>query len=314
MRTVLAGDLGGTKCRFALVSEDFGVHGVTKIETVRDQAAFLAALDRGIDATLAARPDGLEPPRAAAFGVAGVIPPDGQRVRDATNVPLHDFSLGSHVRDRLDLPTTLINDGRASAWGEFLRGHANGKDPLVCLFFGTGIGIGIIVDGRPYGGGSNAAGEIGHTTFRPGGRLCPCGHPGHFEAYCGGRAITERAGEALGARPDSDGDGRWTVGDVVAAAENDERAREVLEDAASAACVLVENLCTTLDPNAIVLGGGVLEGWPDLRHRIERHVREHTREVIHEDLSFVESLGGSDAILWGAAAATGALSLGDSIA
>lgn len=304
MRTVLAGDLGGTKCRFALVSEDFGVHGVTKIETVRDQAAFLEALDRGIDATLAERPAGLDAPCAAGFGVAGVIPPDGQRVRDATNVPLHDFSLGRHVSERLDVPTTLINDGRASAWGEYLRGHANGKDPLVCLFFGTGIGIGIIVDGRPYGGGSNAAGEIGHTTFRPGGRTCPCGQPGHFEAYCGGRAITERAAEVLGAR--SDGESRWTVGDVVDAARTDERAQEVLEDAAIAACVLVENLCTTLDPNAIVLGGGVLEGWPELRDRIERHVREHTREVIHEDLCFVESLGGSDAILWGAAAATGA--------
>lgn len=309
MRTVLAGDLGGTKCRFALVGEDFSVHRVQHTATVREREPFLAAFDRAIAAVLAELPPGCDAPRAAGFGTAGVVPVGGGSILQAPNLPLDGFPLAEHVQRRFALPTTLVNDGRASAWGEFLRGHAVGHDPLLCLFFGTGIGIGLIVGGKPYGGAANAAGEIGHTTFRPGGRACPCGAQGHFEAYCGGRAITERAVEEVGP-PGTGGPPRWTVGDVVAVANGSDAraaaARAILDDAALAAGTLVENACTLLNPAAVVLGGGVLDGWPDLRRRLEQHVRQCVREPVARVL-FVPSLGGSDAILWGAAAATGCL-------
>jgi glucokinase len=308
MRTVLAGDLGGTKCRFALVSEDFGVHRVQHVPTVRDREPFLRSLEAALAAIVADLPAGCEPPLACGFGTAGVIPSDGRSIDRAPNLPLDGFPLAQFVEQRFGVPTTLLNDGRASAWGEFLRGHAAGLDPLLCLFFGTGIGIGLIVDGRPYAGGANAAGEIGHTTFQPGGRLCPCGGPGHFEAYCGGRAITEMAAEQLGAGP---GGKDWTVGALVAASEagspNAATARAILAQAETAACTLVANACTLLNPRAVVLGGGVLSGWPALEARIVAHVRAATSPMIHRDLRFVPTLGGSDAILWGAAAATGRL-------
>jgi glucokinase len=305
VRTVLAGDLGGTKCRYALVGEDFSVHRVQHVATIRDREPFLAGMDRAVAAILQDLPPGLERPTAAGFGTAGVVPRGGQSIDRAPNLPLDGFPLASHVQRRFGLPTTLLNDGRASALGEFLRGHAVGRDPLLCLFFGTGIGIGLIVDGKPYGGAANAAGEIGHTTFRPGGRRCPCGALGHFEAYCGGRAITERALAEIGPPPE----GAWTVGKVVALANDTgaTAARTILADAETAACTLTENACTLLNPGAVVLGGGVLSGWPGLRDRIEAHVRTATGGPIHRDLAFVPSLGGSDAILWGAAAATGVL-------
>ena len=298
MRCVLAGDLGGTKCRYALVGEDFGVHRVEHVATVRDRAAFLASLDAAIERVLATRPDGLDAPAAAGFGTAGVVPPEGGRILHAPNLPLGAFPLAAHVQDRFGLPTTLLNDGRASAWGEYLRGHAVGRDPLLCLFFGTGIGIGLLVGGKPYGGAANAAGEIGHTTFRPGGRRCPCGGVGHFEAYCGGRAITERAAEALGDAPR----GGWTVEAVVADAA-------VGAKAGTAPAILPQAGLAPRPPgeNPGTLGGGVLRGWPELRVRIEAHVRASTSAPVHADLQFADSLGGSDAILWGAAAATGVL-------
>jgi glucokinase len=307
VRTVLAGDLGGTKCRYALVGEDFSVHRVQHVPTVRDRAAFLTDLEQAIARVLAELPPGCEPPQAAGFGTAGVVPPDGRSILQAPNLPLDGYPLAAHVQQRFGLATTLVNDGRASAWGEFLRGHAVGRDPLLCLFFGTGIGIGLIVGGRPYGGATNAAGEIGHTMFRPGGRPCPCGGKGHYEAYCGGRAITERAAESLGPPPA----GGWTVGQVVAAAAQKgapgRQAQAILAEAELAACTLVANACTLLNPGAVVLGGGVLTGWPALRAAIAAHVRAQVSGPVRDGLLFVESLGGSDAILWGAAAATGAL-------
>lgn len=311
MKTVLAGDLGGTKCRFALVSADFGVHAAEQVPTVRERAPFLAAMDAAIAAVLANRPAGCDAPVAAAFGTAGVIPRQGDSIDYAPNLPLDKFPLAPHVLQRFRLPTTLINDGRASAWGEYLRGHAAGRDPLLCLFFGTGIGIGLISDGKPFQGFANAAGEVGHTTFRPGGRPCPCGGVGHFESYCSGRAITERAAVEIGEAPSGGAGGIWTVGAVVETAAGGGRRRDaalaILADAELAACVLVANLCTLLNPSAVVLGGGMLTGWPALAARIEAHVRASTRTLIHKGLQFAPSRGGSDAILWGAAAATGAL-------
>jgi glucokinase len=304
VRTVLAGDLGGTKCRFALVGADFSVHAVQHVPTVRDRAEFLSGLDRAIAAILQRLPPGVEAPVAAGLGTAGVVPADGRSIHRAPNLPLDGFPLAAHVERRFGLRTTLVNDGRASAWGEFLRGHAAGRDPLLCLFFGTGIGIGLMVGGRPYGGAANAAGEIGHTTFVPAGLPCPCGGIGHFEAYCGGRPITERAAAQLGSHPD----GAWTVGAVAAAAAaGSTAALAILDDAATAACTMVANACTLLNPGAVVLGGGVLAGWPALFPRIVDHVQRETSAPIRDGLQFVPSLGGSDAILWGASAATDAL-------
>ncbi len=307
MKTVLAGDLGGTKCRFALVTADFGVHAVQHVPTVRNQPEFLRSMEQAIARVLAQVPAGCEPPVAMGLGTAGVIPHDGGSIDYAPNLPLDKFPLTQHLEGLFQLPTTLINDGRASAWGEYMRGNAVGRDPLLCLFFGTGIGIGLIVDGKPYGGFANAAGEIGHTTYRPNGRPCPCGRVGHFESYCGGRALTERAAEQCGAAPK----GEWTVGQIVSLAAADTTgsaaARTILAEAEEAAATLVTNACILLNPSAVVLGGGVLSGWPALRNRIVERVRANTAPLIHDKVLFAESLGGSDAILWGAAAATRAL-------
>ncbi|MFK7741361.1 MAG: ROK family protein [Planctomycetota bacterium] len=313
MRTVLAGDLGGTKCRFALVDERFGVHCVQRIDTIRERGAFLDGARAAIAAVLeaGAKQSQLAAPTGFGVGAAGVVDVTGSALGDPPNLPLGGFALRDWLVEASGgLPTALINDGRASGMGEYLCGHARGHDPLLCVFFGTGIGIGLVVDGKPFAGGTNAAGEIGHTVFRPGGRRCPCGGLGHFEAYCGGRSITERAAEEIGPAAD----GHWTVDDVVATAAaspangsaDDPRAaaaRLILADARSAASTLIANATMLLNPNAIALGGGVLKGWPALQSAVIAHVRESLDPVYHRDLKFVDSLGGSDAILWGAAAA-----------
>ncbi len=299
MRTVLAGDLGGTKCRIALVAEDFTVHGVQQFATVRQREPFLQALVAAIAAAKSQLPAGWLPPTGIGIGTAGVIPKDGRSISYAPNLPLDGFPLADHLAKEFQLPAVLVNDGRASAWGEYLRGLAKGADPLLCLFFGTGIGIGLMVDGRPYEGFSNAAGEIGHLIHVPGGRQCPCGGLGHFEAYCGGRAVTDRALEEIGPRPDGTA---WTVGAVVA--HGSDAARRILADAEAAAIALMANACTLFNPAAVVLGGGMLTGWPELRQVLERRVLQEVSGPVRTGMRIVDSLAGSDAILWGAAGAT----------
>jgi glucokinase len=247
----------------------------------------------------------VEQPAAIGVGTAGVVTADGGRIAYAPNLPLDGFALADHLRATHGLPAVLINDGRASVLGEYRHGYAKGRDPLLALFFGTGIGIGLIVGGTPYGGATNAAGEIGHTVHVPRGRACSCGRLGCYEAYCGGGPMCRRAAGELGAAPN--GGPTWTVGDIVAAAERSAAARQILDDAAQAAEALVASACTLLNPAAVVLGGGMLKGWPALRARIERATFEWCSDIVKQDLVFVPSRGESDAILWGAAVATGRL-------
>jgi glucokinase len=252
---------------------------------------------------LAARPAGVSPPRAVGMGTAGVVLPSGRVIAHAPNLPLDGYPLAEHLEARLQLPATILNDGRASAWGEYRGGAAAGRDPLLCLFFGTGVGVGLMVAGRPHGGADNAAGEIGHTVYRPGGRRCACGRDGHFEAYCGGRALAERAAAELG--PPPAGAAAWTASALLAL--DAAAARAILQDAATAAAVLTANACTLLNPRAVVLGGGVLQAWPALGAHIEAFVRAECSAPIVQHLQFHASRLGSDAILVGAAAATAAL-------
>ena len=304
MRTVLAADLGGTKCRFALVGEDLSVHAPQVVPTLDETEPFVAAMDRAFEELLSTGVDGAAAPSAIGVGVAGIVTRGERYLEGIPNLPLDEFPLREHLESKFGLPVTLLNDGRASAWGEYLRGAAKGQDPLLTLFFGTGIGIGLVVDGSPYAGARNAAGEIGHTVYRPGGRRCVCGRLGCFEGYCGGGPMTTRAAEELGPHPDGR---RWTVTDLLELAATNPAAREILKDAEDAACAMVASLATLLNPGAIVLGGGVLQAWPELQEKLEASTRAWVTRAVGDELMFATSEGGSDAILWGAAMATGGL-------
>ena len=296
---VLAADLGGTKCRFAMVSGTGRVLGLCETKTSHDPKVFLAALLAGLESARTAPDARRLRPVAIGVGTAGVIATDHRSIRNAPNLPVAGYPLATLLKKRFGLPAALVNDGRASAMGEYLNGKAKGKDPLLVLFFGTGIGIGLIVDGRPYEGASNAAGEIGHTIHVPGGRLCPCGQRGCYEAYCGGGPIVARANAELGLRS---GGQPWDLRALRALARRDVRAAAILADAERAATALVASACTLLNPRAVVLGGGVLQkGWPALAGKIERFVRKHCTPSVLARLRFVPALAGSDAILLGAA-------------
>lgn len=297
MPPVLAADLGGTKCRFALVTADGKVAFERGVATPHRRAAFVAMLEDELAAVVSLAGPRYRP-YAIGIGTAGLIAPDHESIALCPNLPVAGYPLGRRLRGRFGIPAVLINDGRASAIGEHLRGKAKGKDPLLVLFFGTGIGIGLIAGGKPFEGASNSAGEIGHTVHVPGGRLCPCGNRGCYEAYCGGGPILARAARELGAAPE----GRWSLAALRTAARQEPRARAILAEAERAATALVASACTLLNPAAVVLGGGVIaKGWPALFGKIERFARSFCSPSVTKRLRFVTALDGSKAILIGAA-------------
>src|SRR2546423_2630819 len=124
-------------------------------------------------------------------------------VISAHNLGFFDFPLRDEISRAVGLPATLDNDARCATLGEHWRGAARGMRNVLGMTIGTGIGGGLIVDGRLYHGASDVAGEIGHMTIDSTGRRCTCGNYGCLEAYASGPAIAERAREALEGNEDS---------------------------------------------------------------------------------------------------------------
>src|SRR5699024_419699 len=130
------------------------------------------------------------------IGVAGQIDKKTGAVAYAPNLKWHDVPLDANLEKGLDLPVFVLNDVRAAAWGEWLHGAGKECDHMICIFVGTGIGGGIVSEGKTVKGASNSAGEIGHMTVQLDGPRCHCGNRGCLEALAGSWAIERNAKEA----------------------------------------------------------------------------------------------------------------------
>jgi glucokinase len=183
------------------------------------------------------------------------------------NLGWRDFPLRDEVGSRVNLPATLDNDANCATLGEWWAGAAKGGRNVVGLTIGTGIGGGLILDGKLYHGASDAAGEIGHTTIDSTGRRCKCGNYGCLEAYTSGPAIAERAREAMaGGEPTLlfelvGGDlNKITAQTVYEAAKRDDAiALEVVRDTAHFLGVGISNLVNIFNPDTVVIAGGVTQ-------------------------------------------------------
>jgi glucokinase len=178
------------------------------------------------------------------------------------NMPLRQL-----LADQLGLPTSLDNDANCAIYGEWWRGAARGSHHVIGFTIGTGIGGGIVIDGKIYHGATDCAAEFGHTTIDPEGRHCKCGNYGCLEAYASGPAIALRLVEALESGAESrtpamvEGDlSRITAQTVYQAAQDgDALALEVVRDTAKYLGVGVANLVNVFNPEMVVICGGVTQ-------------------------------------------------------
>jgi glucokinase len=178
------------------------------------------------------------------------------------NLGWRNFPLRDRVADGTGLVATLDNDANCAALGEWWLGAARGGRHVVAFTLGTGVGGGIIVDGRLYHGASDMAGEIGHMTIESGGRRCGCGNDGCLEAYVSGPAIAARAREALanGAPSVLRNEASLTAADVYgAAAAGDPMAVLLVQATARYLGIGVANVLNALNPDVVVVAGGVTQ-------------------------------------------------------
>ncbi|HTC25270.1 MAG TPA: ROK family protein [Gemmatimonadales bacterium] len=285
MRFVLGIDIGGTNLVVGAVTEDGSKLHALQSEPTRPEEGSDAVLRRLRDMGRAVIEETKRTIPGATFAGAGVGAPgplDTKRgiVLLTPNLGWVNLPLRQLMQDALGVPTAIDNDANCAVLGEWWMGAARGARQVIGITIGTGIGGGIIVDGRLYHGASDCAGEIGHTTVEVNGRRCKCGNYGCLEAYASGPAIALRAVEAVEAGQTSKlpdyvkGDLTKITAQTVyqAAHDGDELAEEVVGDTAKFLGAGIANMVNIFNPEIVVVFGGVTYAGEHLFTPLKREV------------------------------------------
>jgi glucokinase len=281
-RSILAIDLGGTQIRAAHVSPDLTV-SCRRAEETRDEEGVEAVIDRICAAARDVRDDaqraGLTDPVGIGISSPGPLDPwRGIVIAPPNLAGWRNIPLASRVEDAVGLPTYLERDTNAAVMGEWRYGAAKGAADVIYVTVSTGIGGGIVIDGRPLIGKDGTAGEIGHITVDLDGPLCGDGQPGHAEAIGSGRAIA-REGRELLKRGEAPILAALAADEPVDAAlvaraadEGDLACQHVLERAWVAIGAMCAGLVNALNPEVIVLGGSIGCNRPELPSAIRAEI------------------------------------------
>jgi glucokinase len=301
-------DLGGSKLRAGLLSQNGQLAGRLEIQTEawKGPASVLANL-KGLVTQLL---DSTDRSRVAGIGIAaaGQIHPKTHAVVYAPNLDWHDVPLREEIESAFGLPTYVENDVRAAAWGEYRFGVGRGAQSLIAVFVGTGVGSGAVMDGLLLHGFNNVAGELGHTQVVKDGLPCGCGQRGCVEAYASGSGFVRRLEAALDAGVETSlakatgGEAARLTAALVAreAAHGDRFAREIWTEAEQYLGMALANYVTLLNPELLVLGGGVMITVPALADALAERIRALTT-VLARSVRVERAALGDSAGIFGAA-------------
>lgn len=259
-------DVGGTKVLGGVVDGDGKILARARRNTPRQGGKDLTQAIADVAMEL------MKQFHVASIGVsvAGFISSDRKTMLAAPNIASwNGVNLDHELKDLLGMTVVIENDANAAAWGEARFGAGQNESHLMLLTVGTGIGGGIVVNGNLYRGGFGVAGEYGHLRVVPEGHLCGCGARGCFEQYASGNALLRHAREAINAAPEL-GRNVLAMGDGTVAGLTGEHLTDAarLGDAVALAAFNttaqwlgagIASLCVFLDPECVIIGGGVID-------------------------------------------------------
>ncbi len=294
-------DFGGTNVKIGLVRPDGRVVElrVVAAASAASPRTFLDVLHRVVAEWQAAHQGRLI---GIGVGAPGLIDVRQGIVRRLVNVPgWRQVPLRRLLERRFGAPAAVDNDANAVTVGEWRAGAGRGARHLVCLTLGTGVGGGLILDGRLYRGAFGAAGEAGHLVVDPRGRRCACGGRGCLETVVGTLGIVRAARRTRCVA------GRAVTPEMVARAarRGSAAAKAVWRDVGSWLGVGISTLVNLLNPDRIVLAGGLANAWglflPSLRETMRRHVLDGSRQaarIVRGTLGPSAGVIGAAAIVW----------------
>lgn len=304
---VIAADLGGTNLRAATVDAAGGIHERVKNPTPRAERA-----DEIVRALVeAAREcERLSGEQGRQIGALSVVVPGTVQIENgvvtkAPNLPcLNGFRLGAALESELRWPAILENDANAAAVGEMWKGAGRGASTIIAITLGTGVGGGIILDKELWRGVDGSAAELGHIGVEPMGVACPCGSRGCLEVYGSATAIVRMTREAQPRYPSSPlhrSENLTAKMVYQSGMEGDELALEVFRRMGVYLGIGLASLVNILNPELIVIGGGVANGWEMFIGHVREQVLERAFPIPARRVQIVKAERGDDAGILGAA-------------
>jgi glucokinase len=305
-RWVVGVDLGGTNIVVGVLPLDGGngdVLGLRSVPTEAQRGAkfvvdrIVGLINESMDEVIATRGGSRADFAGVGIGSPGPLDRATGTVINTPNLGWRNFPLRDLIVNAVGLPATLDNDANCATYGEWWLGAGRDVDTLVGLTLGTGIGGGIVLNGEIFHGASDAAGEIGHITIEANGRKCKCGNYGCLEAYASGPAIALRAIEGIEAGADSllpalvDG----KLENITAATVyegvvlGDLYANDVMRETAKFLGAGVANMINVLNPEMVVIAGGVTRAGDHLFSPLRAEVRRRAFKSAQEACQIVSA-------------------------
>ena len=305
-------DLGGTNIVAGVVDENYKILATAKRKTNCPRPAEEIIEDMAVAALEAIKSAGLEVSdiEVAGVGSPGSVDAEKGIIGYANNLDFLNLPMAEMLKERVGLDFYLENDANAAAYGEFIAGAGVGSKNFIMITLGTGVGGGIIINGRIYSGFNNAGGELGHTVISIDGEMCTCGRQGCWEAYASATALIRQTKQAMIKYPDSI---MWQLCDNNIQAVNgitafdamrkgDRAAKQVIDKYIEYIAVGIANNINIFQPEIICIGGGISKEGNNLIEPVKKFVEgdNYARSVTNKTKIVTAKLG-NDAGIIGAA-------------
>ena len=311
MKYYIGIDLGGTNIKAGVVSEDFEIVAKASCKTNLPRPAEAICKDMAKVALDAVEKAGLtlDQIEAVGIGTPGTANSEKGVIEYSNNLGFLDFHVVDLMKTFIDKPFFVENDANAAAYGEFVAGAAKGAENAVCITLGTGVGGGIIIDGKIYSGSNFAGAEIGHTVIDPNGPECTCGRKGCFEVFSSATGLIRMTKEAMYDDKSSvmwkmnEEDGKVSARTAFNAMRaGDKAGKEVVDKYIRYLACGITNTINIFQPDILCIGGGVCnEGDPLLLPLKELVAKEVYTKNSQKNTEIVIAKLGNDAGIIGAA-------------
>ena len=304
-------DLGGTNIVAGVVDEEYNIIAKASTKTNCPRPEKEIADDMAKMAVEAVKNAKLTMDQIEWIGVGtpGIANSEKGIIEYSNNLGFKNTPMVKYIQESIDKPVFIENDANAAAYGEFVAGAAKGARNAVCITLGTGVGGGIIVDGKIYSGSNFAGAEIGHTVIEVDGAQCSCGRKGCFEAYSSATGLIRMTKEAMAEHPDSimsktaDERGKVTARTSFDCMRmGDKYAKAVVDKYIKYLAAGITNTINIFQPDILCIGGGVCnEGDPLLLPMKELVAKEVYTRNSEKNTEIVIAKLGNDAGIIGAA-------------
>ena len=305
-------DLGGTNIATGVIDENYKIIGRGKVKTraPRPAEAIFDSIKEAVDMAVVNAGISYDEITSVGVGTPGSVNKDTGAIEFSNNLKFHNVPAKAMLEERLKKPVYLENDANAAALGEAVAGSGHGVKNFVAITLGTGVGSGIIIDGKIYRGSNFCGGEMGHMVINVDGIPCNCGRKGCWEKYASATALVSQAVEAMQGDKASllwqtcDGDLNKVDGKSIFDAVDlgDETAKAVVNRYLYYVAIGIANVVNALQPETVCVGGGISGQGEKILQPIRDMVKAERYSVYSEkQANIVPALLGNDAGIIGAA-------------